>query len=79
MRLSGEHSCGNNSVQYTIREVSVLWDKAPYMEEISPVSFRKFSDHVSYIALHMCLKYMEVYKNTCPNLKRYVLGSQTHL
>ena len=42
--------CTYNTVQYTIREaakVSGLWDKAPYMEEISPESFRKFYDHVS--------------------------------
>ena len=44
--------------------MSGLWDKAPYMEEISPESFRKFYDHVSsefYIALRMSPKYIEVY------------------
>ena len=37
-------------LQYTIREAAKaagLWDKAPYMEEISPQAFRAYFDYVS--------------------------------
>jgi hypothetical protein len=42
-------------MQYTVREAakySGLWEKAPYMEEISSDVFKKFYDHVSALDIH---------------------------